>query len=50
MTKPLWRPSHVNDLGENKILVHIFLDHSQFGPYIFIAVNLVYVIFNLESI
>ena len=35
---------------ENTILVPIFWGHSQFGPYILVAVNLVPVIFKLESI
>ena len=37
-------------LGENTILVPIFLGHNQFGPYIFVAVSLVPIIFNLQSI
>ena len=36
--------------GRNTILVLTFWDCSQFGPYILVAVNLVPVIFNLESI
>ena len=36
--------------GRNTILVPTFWDCSQFGPYILVAVNLVPVIFNLESI
>ena len=30
-------------LGENFILVHTFCGHSQFGPYILVAVNLVHI-------
>ena len=47
-------------LGENLILVHTFCGHSQFGPlhfgssqfspYILAAINLVLIIFNLQSI
>ena len=36
--------------GENIILVLIFWDYGQFGPYILVAVNLVPAIFNLQSI
>ena len=50
MKKPLWRPSRVNNLGKNTILVPTCWDHDQFSPYIFIAVNLVLAIFNLRSI
>ena len=35
---------------ENTILVPIFWGYGQFGPYILITVNLVFVIFNLYSI
>ena len=35
--------------GENIILVPIFWDHNQFSPYILVIVNLVPVMFNLES-
>ena len=35
--------------GENTILVPIFWSHSQFSPYILVAINLVPVIFNLQS-
>ena len=34
-------------IGENIILIFTFWSHSQFGPYILVAVNLVSVIFNL---
>ena len=34
---------------ENTILVPIFWDHNQFSPYILVIVNLVPVMFNLES-
>ena len=37
-------------IGENTILVPTFWDHSQFGLYILVAVNLVPVIFKLHSI
>ena len=37
-------------IGENTILVLTFWDHSQFGPYILAAVNLVPIIFYLQSI
>ena len=33
--------------GENIVLILTFLSHSQFSPYILIAVNLVFVIFSL---
>ena len=36
--------------GRNTILVPTFWDCNQFGPYILVAVNLVPIIFNLESI
>ena len=36
--------------GENIILVLIFWDYGQFGPYILVAVNLVPAIFKLKSI
>ena len=36
--------------GETNILVPTFWGHSQFGLYIFIAINLVSIIFILESI
>ena len=41
---------HYFVLGENTILVPIFWGYGQFGPYILVAVNLVQVIFNLQSI
>ena len=37
-------------LGENTILVLTFWSYGQFGSYILIVVNLVHVIFNLQSI
>ena len=36
--------------SQNTILVLIFWDHSQFGPYILVAINLILVIFIIESI
>ena len=36
--------------GKNTILVPTFLGYSQFGLYIFVVVNLVPDIFNLQSI
>ena len=36
--------------GENTILVPTFWSHSQFSPYILVLVNLVHIIFNLQSI
>ena len=37
-------------LGENTILILTFWSRGQFGPYIFVTVNLVPIIFNLKSI
>ena len=36
--------------SQNTILVLTFLDHNQFGPYILVAINLILVIFIIESI
>ena len=36
--------------GENIILVPIFWGHGQFGPYILVAVHMILVIFNFQSI
>ena len=36
--------------AKNTRLILIFLGHSQFGPYILVAINLVLVIFNVELI
>ena len=36
--------------GKNTIVILIFWSHSQFNPCIFIAVNLIFIIFHLESI
>ena len=36
--------------GENTVLVPTFWGHNQFSPYILVAVNLVPIIFNLQSI
>ena len=38
------------NVGENTILVLTFWGHGQFGPYILVVINLVHVIFKLESI
>ena len=39
----------VYNIGKKTILVLTFWGHSQFGPYILIAINLLSVIFNLQS-
>ena len=39
-----------HNLGENIVLVPIFWGYSQFNTYILIAVNLIYIIFNLQLI
>ena len=36
-------------LGKNTILVPTFWGHNQFGPYILVAINLIPIIFNLQS-
>ena len=36
--------------GKNTVLIPIFWSYSQFGPYILGIINLVFVIFNLQSI
>ena len=38
------------NIDENTILVLTFWVHNQFDPYILVADNLVFVIFNLQSI
>ena len=39
-----------HNLGENAILIPTFWGHCQFSTYILVAVNLIPIIFNLQSI
>ena len=50
MFRSIYVEYHEFYLGENTILISTFWGNSQFGPYILIAVNLVFIIFNLQSI